>query len=310
MLAPKREGTRAPILPVHLWDDPADGQPAGATVARRVEIPAAPGAPGSSPPTSFCVFASSSSGNCSALLHGRGRNRRVTLIDAGLSPRLTDEFLERLGLDLERVDEVVFTHLDHDHCHRGWGKALPRHARFRIYRGHRGRASRAGLLRRRTSLFDEEPFELRAGALVTPRILDHDDLGVAAFRFDFGDDADECAASLGFATDIGRPTGALVEVLAGVDVLAIESNYCPRLQAHSERPAFLKDRITGGAGHLSNEECRAIVAAVGPGREVVLLHLSRECNSPELAARYHAGARYGVTVAPADRPTGLISLVD
>lgn len=304
MLLPRRERSRGPAFPIHLWDAPNDhGAPrVGAPVVERVSIRT----PSVSPPTSFGVIASSSSGNCSVLLHGEGRNRRVTLIDAGISPRRTNAFLEGLGLDVERIDEVAFTHLDNDHCHSGWVRALPKHARFRIFRGHRGRAKRAGMLRRRTYLFDEDPFELRAGVTVTPEILEHDDLGVAAFRFDFHADG---PSSLGFATDVGHPTQGLVRTLAGVDVLAIESNYCPRMQFDSERPAFLKERIMGGAGHMSNEECRATVAAIEPRRAVVLLHLSRECNRPELAARYHEGAPYAVTVAEPDTPTELIALL-
>ena len=312
MLLPRRERTRGQAFPIHLWDAPKDhGAPellrAAGTVCEPVVGRVRVEAPSLSPPTRFGVIASSSSGNCSVLLHGEGRNRRVTLVDGGISPRRTNAFLEPLGLDIERIDEIVFTHLDNDHCHAGWVRALPKHARFRIFRGHRGRAKRAGMLRRRTYLFDEEPFELRGGVTVTPEILEHDDLGVAAFRFDFHA---EQPASLGFATDVGHPTSGLVETLAGVDVLAIESNYCPKLQSNSERPAFLKERIMGGGGHLSNEECRATVAAIAPKREVVLLHLSRDCNRPELAARYHEGAAYAVTVAEPNAPTGLISLVD
>ena len=88
-----------------------------------------------------------------------------------------------------------------------------------------------------------------------------------------------------------------------MDVLAIESNYCPVMQRDSDRPDFLKDRIMNGAGHLSNEECRGAVSAIAPKREVVLLHLSRQCNTPEQATRYHAGAPYRVTVSAHDTPT-------
>jgi phosphoribosyl 1,2-cyclic phosphodiesterase len=98
----------------------------------------------------------------------------------------------------------------------------------------------------------------------------------------------------------------MIEALAGVDVLAIESNYCPRMQVASKRPEFLKKRIMGGAGHLSNEECLEAVGAIGPRREVVLLHLSRDCNAPDHAASLHAGAGYRVTVARHDGPTAAI----
>ena len=107
----------------------------------------------------------------------------------------------------------------------------------------------------------------------------HDDGGTVAFRIETP------AGSLGFATDLGRASGALIEAMRGVDILAIESNYDRAMQLESARPAFLKDRIMGGKGHLSNDECIDAVRAISWPREpehVVLLHLSRECNCPEL----------------------------
>ena len=91
-----------------------------------------------------------------------------------------------------------------------------------------------------------------------------------------------------------------------VDVLAIESNYCPVMQENSDRPEFLKRRIMDGSGHLSNQQSAAAVRAIAPKKHVVLLHLSRQCNTPELAAMGHAGAPYELTVAHHEVPTGLV----
>ncbi|XHC26358.1 MBL fold metallo-hydrolase [Phycisphaerales bacterium ac7] len=88
----------------------------------------------------FATLASSSSGNCSVLVHGSGQNHRLTLIDCGISPRRTRVLLDQLGLDFSRIDDIVLTHLDRDHCYPSWAKALPKHARFRICEGHRNRA--------------------------------------------------------------------------------------------------------------------------------------------------------------------------
>jgi len=93
------------------------------------------------------------------------------------------------------------------------------------------------------------------------------------------------AGSVGFATDIGRVSDGLVDLLRGVDLLAIESNYDRGMQLDSARPKFLKDRIMGGRGHLSNEECVEAVRAIAfpdEPAQVVLIHLSRECNHPEV----------------------------
>ncbi|MEM1423495.1 MAG: MBL fold metallo-hydrolase [Planctomycetota bacterium] len=279
-----------------LWDLAGDASP----LTRVLPTKPKPVRAVSATRSSLVVLASGSSGNCSALVHGEGRNRRVTLIDAGLSPARTKKLLATMDLTLERVDEVVFTHLDADHAHKGWIKALPDHARFWMHRRHRSRAGREGFLRRKTNIFETDAFELSRGVTVAPTLLAHDQLGVAAFRFEWGG---ERAASLGYATDLGRITPQLVESLRGVDVLAIESNYCPVMQNASDRPAFLKDRIMNGAGHLSNEECKGAVSAIAPRREVVLIHLSRQCNTPELASRYHAGMHYRLTVSAPDTPT-------
>ncbi len=263
-------------------------------------------------PRHLVVLASSSSGNCSALIHGEGSLRRVTLIDAGLSPRRTDRLLGTLGLSLLQVDDVLFTHLDHDHCHAGWSRpnALPRHVTLHVHRRHVNRGMRSGLLVHRSEVFVGD-FRLRCGTTVRPVLLSHDDLGAAAFRFEFDGTACGGAGSdaLGYATDLGHVPAGLVELFKGVGVLAIESNYCPVMQRASDRPEFLKERIMGGAGHLSNQQSAAAVRAIGPRKHVVLLHLSRQCNTPEKALEVHDHAGVGVTVGRPDEPTGAVRVV-
>lgn len=252
-------------------------------------------------PTSFCVLASSSSGNCSVLVHGEGLMRRVTLIDCGLSPRRTRLLLARMGIDFSAIDDILVTHLDGDHFYAGWIKALPRHTWLHIHRRHLRRAAASGIPMDRVTAF-EEPFSLRCGVRVRPTVLTHDAWGVIAFRLDVN------GVALGYATDLGRASPALINAMRGVDVLAIESNYCRRMQIESDRPEELKERIMGGFGHLSNEECAAAVRAIEPRGHVVLLHLSRECNSPEVASSHHAGAPYTLVVADAEWPTQPIVL--
>lgn len=274
------------------------------------------GAPAPGEGAWLCVLASGSAGNCSVLVArpDPAGPRRVVLIDAGLSPRRTGRLLLERGIRPDEVDDIVFTHLDTDHCHPGWPAAIRPggwRARLRIHRRHMGRAGRAGLLCRRTEPF-EDAFEIggtgQAGIHAGVCTMAHDDLGVAAFRFRVGDG--DGAPELGYATDLGRATDALVGAMAGVGLLAIESNYCPRLQRLSDRPAFLKRRITGGAGHLSNAESAEAAGRIGPAGGVVLLHLSRQCNTPALALAAHAGAPGGVpervTVTDQHEPTGWI----
>ncbi len=268
----------------------------------------------------LCVLASGSGGNCAVLVVPRTARtaRRVILFDAGLSPSRTRQLLHGRGIRSDEVDEIVFTHLDSDHCHRGWVNAIRPgsvtgawRASLRVHRMHMGRAERMGLLYSKTEPFDEV-FEPVPGVRVESVMLSHDDLGVAVFRCDL-DLGDRASASFGYATDVGRVTTEMVDHLRGVDVLAIESNYCPVMQEASGRPAFLKRRIMGGAGHLSNEESAVAVGRIRPRSCVVLLHLSRECNEPAIAMGNHrrfvdeeAGRRCVVSLQ--DEPTGWVPI--
>ena len=244
------------------------------------------------------VLASGSAGNCTILRTGSA----TLLIDAGLSPRRTRTLLAESGLTLDDLDGILVTHFDSDHFHAGWARALPEDLPVYLHREHESEARRRGLLRRSCRTFERSVApadDLSVFALLCA----HDDVGTASFRFEF-----PSGSSLGFATDVGRVTDRLAEHLECVDVLAIESNYCPKMQAASNRPAFLKRRVTGGSGHLSNHEAFGFIEDVSPRDHVVLLHLSRECNDPALVAALHAESAYGLTIANQHEPTAWIPI--
>lgn len=251
----------------------------------------------------LCVLASGSSGNCSVLVTERNGSRQVHLIDAGLSPRRTRVALAALGLAFDEIHTVLITHLDHDHWNPNMNNALPERAWFVMHKRHTHAAQRHGMLSRRTHVLEEATTSLPHFA-VSASLGSHDEHGVCVFRFEFGDGA----GSLGFATDLGRVSDRVAAHLAGVDVLAIESNYCPDLQRRSPRPVQLKNRIMGGAGHLSNPQCAEAVSRIAPREHVVLLHLSQECNRPELAAAGHTNASYTLTIASQNAPTERIRI--
>ncbi len=260
--------------------------------------------------SALCVLASGSRGNCSLLRVRTSSNAapKHLLIDLGLSPRRTTRLLAEHGLTLDRIDAVLMTHLDQDHCHPGWSATtmadatLPRRTEVLISRGHRGRAARLSFNGGRYWPF-ATPFSI-SGVNVNPLLNPHDELGTACFRITFD------GGSLGFATDLGRISDTLVAHLRGVDVLAIESNYCEQMQLSSDRPAFLKQRIMGGKGHLSNGESAEAVRRIAPAEHVVLLHLSEQCNRPELALGVHALTHSAgrMTVTSHDQPTAWIPI--
>ena len=77
----------------------------------------------------------------------------------------------------------------------------------------------------------------------------------------------------------------IVEAFMGIDLLAVEFNHDVAMQRQSPRPRFLVERVLGNLGHLSNEQAADLTIRVGQGslRTLVQLHLSRDCNTPELA---------------------------
>jgi phosphoribosyl 1,2-cyclic phosphodiesterase len=258
-----------------------------------------------SAPAYLRVLSSGSGGNCSVLLPQRSPDAGFWLIDAGLSPRRTKKLLEHASLTLECLRGIIVTHLDSDHWNPVWQEKLAGRADILIHESHIEPGQRAGLVGGGARPYSGS-FDLADGVRICSALAAHDETGSATMRIEFKREGQ--TATLGFATDVGRADSAFVGHLRDVDVLAIESNYCPRLQAASGRPWFLRQRITSGSGHLSNQECAAAVRAIRPRSHVVLLHLSRQCNRPDLALAEHRGAGYQITVTSQHQATGWIPI--
>jgi len=245
----------------------------------------------------FCVLASGSSGNCSVLRTPAG----VLLIDAGIDPATAAKRLDGAGVALADIAAVCLTHLDGDHFRTAWApvlsqRGLPIYCHAECVANCVSYAVRdleldeveANRLRECVRSFDDESFEPLPGVRFTPVCLPHDREGSHGFIIEgFG-------CRLGYATDFGQVPPHLFDHFQDLDVLAIESNYDPRMQLESGRPAFLKQRVMGGAGHLSNEQALEAVLTIldradrhgtrSPSH-IVLLHRSRQCNCPKLVRR-------------------------
>ena len=235
---------------------------------------------------SLCVLGSGSGGNCTLIiLHNSEQADRFILLDAGLSPRETAKRLGPLGITLEQISDVLITHLDQDHLNRGW--VSPKRCRsftWHISRRHLAEAISAGLPANTIEPFKDD-IQLSDETFVSCVALPHDDKATMGYRIS------HCGSELGFATDLGLVPPSLLEHFTNLDALAIESNYDRQMQLNSNRPSFLKRRIMGGLGHLSNEQSLEAVINLDENsklQHVVLLHLSRQCNDPQLVKRIYA----------------------
>ena len=233
----------------------------------------------------LCVLASGSAGNCTVLRSPGG----VFLIDCGIGPRTAADRLDGTGLSLSDISAVCLTHLDRDHFNLNW---IPTLIRLGI-RVHCA-AHRVPLLLQLAEYegfadlvhpFHDHSFEPVPEVSASTLRLAHDSEGSHAFLFEgFG-------TRIGFATDLGAVPGSLIERFSGVDLLAIESNYDSDMQMTSNRPLYLKQRIMGGRGHLSNVQAMTAVKAILDRcqrqgkrlpKHVLLLHRSRQCNCPNI----------------------------
>ena len=230
------------------------------------------------------VLASGSKGNASVVEGPAGS----VLIDDGLSRRELLRRADELGVDMDRICCVVITHEHADHvsgltvfCNKYEGRLV-------------ATAGTAGGRKYLAQL----PFELvgdadefeAGGMRVHTFPTSHDVADPFGLRFDCG--AGEDADSLGFCTDTGTLGDRALELLSGVRVLALESNHDARMLATGPYPGFLKQRVAGDHGHLSNDQAAAALRElVGPDTEtVVAMHLSEENNRPSVAVRTLAAA--------------------
>jgi phosphoribosyl 1,2-cyclic phosphodiesterase len=254
----------------------------------------------------FCVLGSGSGGNATLVEGGGAR----VLLDAGLGPRQLADRLVSAGGDPASLDAVFVSHEHGDHA-RG---AAAFSARWGVPLALTGGTFRAaGLAAAKLPAWEEiAPGETRNIRRLAVRAvaIPHDAAAPLAFVVSAG------ASSLGHATDLGHLGRGLVEALRGCDAVLVESNYDPAMLRDGPYPWSLKERILGPLGHLSNEDvARLLERGLGEAcRRVVLAHLSRKNNHPELALQAaeesleRAGRRdVEVALAPPDG-TGWIAV--
>jgi phosphoribosyl 1,2-cyclic phosphodiesterase len=244
-------------------------------------------------PWQFTVLASGSAGNAS-LLDADGQG---VLVDVGLGPRQLAGRLTTVGTSWTRVRAALLTHCHTDHWNERTFAYLKR-MRVPLYchREHHAFLEDVSpsfeTLRSENLVFTyevDEPFEPAAGLRCRPFEVRHDGGVTCGFRFDGAPDILGQTYALGYAADLGCWEPHQVRALMDVDVLALEFNHDVQMERFSGRSPQLIARVLSDHGHLSNDQAaglvREIVSQSEPGRlqHVVQLHLSRDCNRPQLA---------------------------
>ncbi|MBE6686909.1 MAG: MBL fold metallo-hydrolase [Ruminococcaceae bacterium] len=247
---------------------------------------------------------SGSSGNS---LFVKAGDTRI-LIDAGKSMRTVRSALTSIGEDLCGIDAVLITHAHSDHT-RGIS-VISRNYSMPIYTTlHTARqlVAKGDIEYSRFSLHSEredvEIGDLRIRSFVTP----HDCDGSVGYIIDYPGDY-----RFGICTDTGCISKEMLSELSGCDGVVVEANYDERMLKEGPYPYYLKQRIAANTGHLSNTNAAKLCCMLADRgvKKIMLAHLSKENNLPELAlkkcctALFDAGfSDVDITVADRFLPT-------
>ncbi len=227
----------------------------------------------------FCSIASGSSGNCIYV----GSEATHLLVDVGISGKRTEEGLHELEITGEDIDGILITHEHSDHV-AGLG-VLSRKYHIPIFAT--GGTIRAILKNGGKNAPDESLFHqieadrkiIIKDLTVSPMRISHDAAEPVAYRIGYG------KKKVAICTDLGIYNEYTVECLKGMDALLLEANHDINMLQVGPYPYYLKQRILGDRGHLSNENAGRLLNRILHDnlKAVVLGHLSKENNMPELA---------------------------
>ncbi|MBV8487611.1 MAG: MBL fold metallo-hydrolase [Planctomycetaceae bacterium] len=239
----------------------------------------------------FAVLGSGSRGNSTLIGQEGGPG---LLIDIGLGPRALGQRLESVGSDWSRITAVFLTHTHGDHLDSATLVELGRRkVLLYCHDAHREmleedqgfvELDRMGLVRQ----YDGQPLLAPCGFRIEPFPLWHDG-PTFGFRIESVARRRPRAIAFGYLADTGSWSESMAECLTDVDVLGIEFNHDVAMQKASGRSPALIARNLGDRGHLSNRQAAELVRSIlrRSSRErvghLVLLHLSEQCNRPELA---------------------------
>jgi phosphoribosyl 1,2-cyclic phosphodiesterase len=238
------------------------------------------------------ALASGSNGNCYYV----GNEREAVLVDVGISCREVEKRMRRLELQMAKVKAVFVSHEHSDHI-----------------KGLRVLAKKYSL-----PVFITKP-TLQNGRLFLDKHLivsytakepvTIGELVITAFP-KFHDAADPYSfvvscrgTNVGVFTDIGTPCENLVQHFSCCHAAFLESNYDEHMLETGGYPYYLKKRISGEKGHLSNKQALELFTTHRPKymTHLLLSHLSKNNNCPKLVGELFNNHAAGVKIVVASR---------
>ncbi len=250
---------------------------------------------------SIASLNSGSNGNCYYI----GNEQEAVLIDAGISCRETEKRMKRLGLTMEKVKAIFVSHEHSDHI--TGIPVLAQKYQLPVYiTAHTLLHGRLAIKEHLTHSFTaDEPVTI-GGLSITPFTKLHDAADPHSFTI-------ACNGIVtGVFTDIGLSCDKVVAHFQQCHAAFLEANYDETMLQNGNYPFYLKQRITGGKGHLSNHQALELFLQHRPAfmSHLILAHLSKNNNSPELVQQLfdaHAG-NTSITVASRYQETAVFTI--
>ncbi len=225
----------------------------------------------------FCSLYSGSSGNS---LFVETPTTKL-LIDAGESSKKIENALTNLNIDANNIDGILVTHEHIDHI-KGLG-TFAKKFNIPVYANKETWDAMPEITQKiepscQHNFIPYEKFDI-GDFKILPFQIPHDAANPCGFNLFYGNQ------KISIATDLGHMDTKLIKYLEESEFVLLEANYDPNILKCSKYPYTLKQRIAGPNGHLSNEMAgKTISYLLKSGLSKVMLgHLSRENNFPELA---------------------------
>lgn len=227
----------------------------------------------------LCSIASGSSGNC--IYAGSGHTN--LLVDAGISAKKIEYGLKRIDINPDTIQGILITHEHIDHV-AGIG-VMARRYNIPIYATYE---TAAEICKMKTlgeiphELFryvePDKPFTIN-DIFIEPFSISHDAVNPVCYTLKAEGE------KIGIATDLGKYDEYILSKLKDSNILMIEANHDINMLLVGRYPYYLKQRILGDKGHLSNDTSADLISKLitKNKQHIILAHLSKENNYEELA---------------------------
>ncbi len=234
------------------------------------------------------------------------------LVDVGVSAKKITEALTELEFSIEKIDAILITHEHIDHTKSlsllSCKYNIPVYANKKTWDAlskHREKISVENI-----KIFNNLENFYIGDFKISPFSISHDAADPCGFNIYYND------KKISIATDIGQITEETLNCLKNSSFLFLESNYDPNILKMSSYPYILKQRISGNKGHMSNITAGKVLQQITDNnlKNVLLIHLSKENNFPELAYETVHEQLNGlsnipnIVVAPRNKPSQIFNV--